>query len=211
MYRHEIVPAVLSQRIIGIIRAPDAISAVKHAETMIHAGMRSIEITLTNPEALEAITHLTQEHPETVIGAGTVLDAASALLAIRAGARFLVSPHLDRDIVDTAHRHGAAALPGVGSVTEIVQALAAGADALKLFPASNFTPRWITDVQAALPHAPLVPTGGITPDDVPAWIKAGAVACAIGSALTTGPADQVRSRIKALLADANAYSAAKSG
>lgn len=199
MYRHEITAALLRRRVIGIVRTADAASAVAAARTMLDAGLESVEVTLTNREALPAIARLVADYPDAVIGAGTVLDEAGAVAAVQAGARFLVAPNLDLDVVRAAHRHGAAVLPGVGSVTELVQALTAGADAVKLFPASTFGPRWLSDVRAALPHAPVVPTGGVTPEEVPDWLAAGAVACGLGSALTRGPADVAARRIRALL------------
>jgi 2-dehydro-3-deoxyphosphogluconate aldolase/(4S)-4-hydroxy-2-oxoglutarate aldolase len=201
VYRYEIAQAALAQRVVGIVRTPDARAAVAAAQTMIEAGLRTVEVTLTNPDALDAIAQLVRSHPDALIGAGTILDEAAAVLALRAGACFLVSPHLNADVVRAAHRYGAPAIPGTGSVTEIVRALEAGADAVKLFPASAFTPRWVSDVRAAVPQAPIVPTGGVSPEDVPAWIAAGAVACGIGSALNRGPADEARVRIKTLLSE----------
>lgn len=204
MYRHEITRAVLAQRIVGIVRTEDAATAVAAAETMLGAGLRSIEVTLTNRDAIEAIGELTRQHPDAVIGAGTVLDEASAVLAIRAGARFLVSPNLNPDVLRTARRYGVAALPGAGSVTEILRALEEGADAVKLFPATAFTPRWVSDVRAALPQAPIVPTGGVSPTTAVAWLAAGAAACGIGSALTSDSGPQAHARIVRLLAEAAA-------
>ncbi|HTJ70642.1 MAG TPA: bifunctional 4-hydroxy-2-oxoglutarate aldolase/2-dehydro-3-deoxy-phosphogluconate aldolase [Actinospica sp.] len=201
MYRHEIVHEVLRQRIVGIVRTRDTASAVTAARTMLDAGMRAVEVTLTNPGALPAIEELCAAYPHATIGAGTVLDESAAVAALRSGARFLVSPHLDAGVVRAAHRYGAAALPGAGSATEIVAALSDGADAVKLFPASSFAPRWISDVRAAIPQAPIVPTGGVRPEDVPAWVRAGAAACGVGAALTAGPADEAALRIRALLTE----------
>ncbi|MEU4251015.1 bifunctional 4-hydroxy-2-oxoglutarate aldolase/2-dehydro-3-deoxy-phosphogluconate aldolase [Amycolatopsis sp. NPDC026612] len=198
-YRWEIMSNALRQGIIGIVRTPDAESAVAAARAALEAGLRSIELPLTNPGALDAISGLAAAYPDATIGAGTVLDEASAVLAIRAGARFLVSPSVDTAVIRTAHRYGAAAVPGAGSVTEIVRALEEGADAVKVFPASALTPSWISDVRAALPQAPLVPTGGIGPDDVPRWLSAGAVACGIGSALTRGTTAEITARVETLL------------
>jgi 2-dehydro-3-deoxyphosphogluconate aldolase/(4S)-4-hydroxy-2-oxoglutarate aldolase len=202
MYRHDITRAVLAQRIVGIVRTGDAATAIAAATTMLGAGLRSIEITLTNRAALDAIGELSRQHPDAIIGAGTVLDEASAVLAIRAGARFLVSPNLNPDVLRTARRYGAAALPGAGSVTEILRALEEGADAVKLFPATAFTPRWVSDVRAALPQVPIVPTGGVSPTTAMAWLDAGAAACGIGSALTADSAERAHARIVQLLAEA---------
>ncbi|MEU0530003.1 bifunctional 4-hydroxy-2-oxoglutarate aldolase/2-dehydro-3-deoxy-phosphogluconate aldolase [Amycolatopsis tolypomycina] len=202
-YRWEIMADAVRQGVVGIVRTRDADSAVEAARAALEAGLRSIELPLTNPGALEAIAGLTAAYPEATIGAGTVLDETSAVLAIHAGARFLVSPSVDTAVIRTAHRYGAAAFPGAGSVTEIVRALEAGADAVKVFPASALGPSWVSDVRAALPQAPLVPTGGIGPEDVPGWLSAGAVACGIGSALTRGTAAEITARVETLLRSAH--------
>jgi 2-dehydro-3-deoxyphosphogluconate aldolase/(4S)-4-hydroxy-2-oxoglutarate aldolase len=144
-YRWEITASALRQGVVGIVRTRDAESAVAAARAALDGGLRSIELPLTNPGALAAISALTAAHPDATIGAGTVLDETSAVLAIRAGARFLVSPSVDTAVIRTAHRYGAAAFPGAGSVTEIVRALEEGADAVKVFPASALDRRgWRT-------------------------------------------------------------------
>ncbi|HET6709830.1 bifunctional 4-hydroxy-2-oxoglutarate aldolase/2-dehydro-3-deoxy-phosphogluconate aldolase [Amycolatopsis sp.] len=202
-YRWEIMIDAVRQGVVGIVRTRDAESAVAAARAVLEAGLRSVELPLTNPGALDAIAELTAAYPDATIGAGTVLDETSAVLAIRAGARFLVSPSVDRAVIRTAHRYGAMAFPGAGSVTEIVRALEEGADAVKVFPASALGPSWVSDVRAALPQAPLIPTGGIGPEDVPGWLSAGAVACGIGSALTRGTAAEITARVETLLRSAH--------
>ncbi|WP_406639558.1 bifunctional 4-hydroxy-2-oxoglutarate aldolase/2-dehydro-3-deoxy-phosphogluconate aldolase [Amycolatopsis sp. WGS_07] len=198
-YRWEITHAAVRQGVVGIVRTADAASAVAAARAVLDAGLKSVEVPLTNAGALVALEELSAAYPDATIGAGTVLDESSATAAIRAGAQFLVSPSLHTEVLRTAHRYGVAALPGTGSVTEIVRAMEEGADAVKVFPASALGPQWIKDVRAALPQAPLVPTGGIAPEDVPRWLDAGAVACGIGSALTRGSAEDIRARVAALV------------
>jgi len=198
-YRWEITREAVRQGVVGIVRTADAATAVAAARTVLDAGLKSVEVPLTNSGALAAIEELTAAYPDATIGAGTVLDESSATAAIRAGAQFLVSPSLHTEVLRTAHRYGVAALPGTGSVTEIVRALEEGADAVKVFPASALGPQWVKDVRAALPQAPLVPTGGIAPEDVPRWLEAGAVACGIGSALTRGSVAEIRARVAALV------------
>ncbi|MET9632116.1 bifunctional 4-hydroxy-2-oxoglutarate aldolase/2-dehydro-3-deoxy-phosphogluconate aldolase [Lentzea sp. NPDC006480] len=194
-YRYEITQAVVRQGIIAIVRTPDADSAVKAAVPLLDAGLTSLELPLTNPQAPQAIQHLRQTYPDAVIGAGSVLDEASAVAAIRAGAQFLVAPNLELSVIRAGHRYGAAVLPGAGTVSEVVQALEMGADAVKVFPAP--TPQWVKDVLAVLPYAPLVPTGGVAPADVPDWLAAGAVACGVGSALARTPLDEIKALIQA--------------
>lgn len=200
MYRWEITRAALEQRVFAIVRADSYEKATATADILLGAGLSSMEISLTTPYAFDAISTLRRETgAETVIGAGTVLDGASARLAVDAGAHFLVSPSLDEEVIRTGHRYGVPVFPGVATPTEMVRALELGADGLKLFPASAYGPRWLRDVRAALPQAPLLPTGGVTVETAPEWIAAGAVACGMGSALTDGDRDTVAKRVADLL------------
>lgn len=201
MYRWELTRAALEQRVLAIVRSDSYERATTLADTLLSAGITSLEISLTTPFALEAVSTLQRETgDEAVIGAGTVLDAASARMAVDAGARFLVSPSLDAEVIRTGHRYGVPVFPGVSTPSEVVTALELGADALKLFPASAFGPGWVKDVRAALPQAALVPTGGVTTDSAPGWIAAGAVACGMGSALSEGDRETVGKRVADLLA-----------
>ncbi|MGO1050703.1 bifunctional 4-hydroxy-2-oxoglutarate aldolase/2-dehydro-3-deoxy-phosphogluconate aldolase [Crossiella sp. CA198] len=198
MYRWETLAALAGQRVFGIVRAGDAKTALATAEAMIDAGLRTLEIALTTPGGLSVIEELAGR-PGITLGAGTVLDEATARLAILAGASFLVSPSLHPEVIRTAHRYGAAALPGVASPTEIVTALEHGADAVKLFPARGFGPRWLADVRAALPQAPIMPTGGVALAEVPEWVAAGAVACGVGAGLTEGGPEAAARRVRSLV------------
>jgi 2-dehydro-3-deoxyphosphogluconate aldolase/(4S)-4-hydroxy-2-oxoglutarate aldolase len=200
-YRWEIMSQIAEQRVIGIVRTATPVQAVETVRDMLAAGLRVVEVALTTPDALRAIREIAGSvSGDALIGAGTVLDAAAARAAIEAGARFLVSPSLHADVIQTGHRHGVAVIPGVATPTEIVRGLELGADALKLFPASGWSPSWLRDVRAALPQAPLVPTGGISVDSAPDWIAAGAVACGMGSALTSGGPSEASGRVARLLA-----------
>lgn len=201
MYRWEITQAALAQRVFAIVRAGSRDRATQAAETLLSAGFRSLEISLTTPSALQVVSTLRSRVDEqAIIGAGTVLDATAARMAIDAGACFLVSPSLDAEVIRTGHRYGIPVFPGVTTPTEIVRALELGADALKLFPATTYQPSWIKDVRAALPQAALLPTGGVTVANAPDWIAAGAAACGMGSALTRGGPDEIAGRAADLLA-----------
>ncbi|MFD7715275.1 bifunctional 4-hydroxy-2-oxoglutarate aldolase/2-dehydro-3-deoxy-phosphogluconate aldolase [Streptomyces sp. NPDC059814] len=199
MYRWETVQAVTAQRVFGIVRTAGPDEAVAAAETLLEAGLRAVEIALTTPRGLTALARLTETHPEALLGAGTVIDGAAARAAVEAGARFLVSPSLHPEVIRTGHRYGVPVFPGVATPTEMVRALEEGADALKLFPASAFSPAWLRDVRAALPQAPLLPTGGVTTANASEWIAAGAVACGMGSALSEGGAHSAAERVSTLL------------
>lgn len=183
-WRWEITSRIAERRVVAIVRARTAEEALATATALVDAGLDVIELPLTMRGALGAIEALAAARPGALVGAGTVLDEASARAAILAGARFLVSPGLDRDVVATAHRYGAAALPGVQTPTEMVEALSAGADLLKVFPAGQLGPGFVKAVSAPLPQAPLVPTGGVSAENAADWLDAGAVALGVGGALT---------------------------
>jgi len=200
VYRWEITRAALAQRVFAIVRSDSYECVTATADTLLAAGITSLEISLTSPHALDAVSMLRRETgDDMVIGAGTVLDAAAARAAVDAGARFLVSPALDVEVIRTGHRYGVPVFPGVATPTEAVQAMESGADALKLFPASAHDPGWLRDVRAALPQAALLPTGGVTVETAPEWIAAGAVACGMGSALSEGDRETVAKRVTELL------------
>ena len=202
LYRWEIMHRVCEQRVFAIVRTETAEQAQVIGEAVLAGGLRALEITLTFPGALSVIAALRRDHPDAVVGAGTVLDASAAFAAIDAGAQFVVAPNLDAGVVRAAHRHGRPVIPGVGSVTELIAALDAGADAVKVFPASTFGPTWIQEVRAPLPTAPLIPTGGIGIDQIPAYLMAGAVACGVGSALTRGSCSDITARTADVVAAA---------
>lgn len=200
MYRWEITRAALAQRVVAIIRAASYDEAAACADTLLSAGLTTVEISLTTPFALEAVTTMVREvGDDAVIGAATVLDATSARMAVDAGARFLSSPGLDPEVIRTGHRYGVPVFPGAATPGEVVRALELGADAVKVFPASALTPGWVRDVRGLLPQAALIPTGGITAEAAPEWIAAGAVACGMSSGLTDGDRDTVLKRATALL------------
>ncbi|MFF3763353.1 bifunctional 4-hydroxy-2-oxoglutarate aldolase/2-dehydro-3-deoxy-phosphogluconate aldolase [Streptomyces sp. NPDC001922] len=201
MYRWEITRAALAQRVFAIVRTESYDQAAATADTLISGGISSLEISLNTPFALEVVTTLTREvGDDALIGAGTVLDAQTARMAIDAGARFLVSPGLDEEVIRTGHRYGIPVFPGVTGPSEMMRALELGADALNVFPASAHDPRWLRDVRAELPQAPLLPSGGVSVESAPEWIAAGAAACGLGSALSEGDRTAVAKRAADLLA-----------
>jgi 2-dehydro-3-deoxyphosphogluconate aldolase / (4S)-4-hydroxy-2-oxoglutarate aldolase len=201
VYRHDVMVRIAAVRVVAIVRADSAGTAEQVGRAVLDGGLDVVEVALTTPDGLEALRVLAADAPDAVLGAGTVLDAATARLAILAGARFIVSPGLHPGVVETAHRYGAAVLPGAQTPTEVERALSAGADAVKVFPAAQLGPGWLSAVRAALPHAPLVPTGGITPDTAGQWLDAGALAVGVGGALTAGGDTDVTARTRALLDD----------
>lgn len=191
---NQTVQLITESGVVGIVRTDSPERAVDLARQIWDAGVTAVEVALTTPGGLDAIAELNTDVPEgCVLGAGTVLDAAGARLAVQAGAQLLVTPTLVEPVIETARRYGAATVIGTATPTEMLHAQTVGADLVKVFPASQWTPRTLADVLQALPQLRCVPTGGVGPADAADWIRAGAVAVGIGSALTKGddPAAQV--------------------
>lgn len=198
MDRHEVSAIIRSSGVVGIVRAASEEAALSTALKMLNAGLPAVEISLVTPGALNAI-NTARGQGIGIVGAGTILDEPSAYAAISAGAQFLVAPTLNEAVIRTALRHGVAVLPGVGSATEALRAIELGADFAKLFPASLYGPAAVRDLLVALPQIPLVPTGGVTLEDVPEYIAAGSAAVGLGSAVSNGDAATIAERIDNLL------------
>ncbi|RQD75561.1 MAG: bifunctional 4-hydroxy-2-oxoglutarate aldolase/2-dehydro-3-deoxy-phosphogluconate aldolase [Halanaerobium sp. MSAO_Bac5] len=188
--------------IVAVVRAENADEALKITEAVKKGGIKAIEITMTVPGAIDVIDELTDEYSkdEILIGAGSVLDAETARACILAGAEYIVSPSFDAETVALCNRYQKAVMPGAMTVTEVVNAMQTGADIVKIFPATLFGPKIIKAVKGPVPHAPLMPTGGVNLDNVKEWIKAGSYAVGVGSSLTkgakTGDYDQVTETAK---------------
>lgn len=199
-YRWEVADRIARERVIAVIRSGSAEEAVEVGRALVGAGIRVLEVALTTPGGVEAIRTLALElGDEQVLGAGTVLDAGMANAAISAGARFLVSPGLSEEVVRTGARYGVPALPGAATVTEVVAALEAGAELVKLFPASSIGVDYLRALRPVLPQAPLVPTGGIGAATAREWLEAGAVAVGVGGGLTRGDREAIGARARELL------------
>ncbi|MAG14880.1 MAG: bifunctional 2-keto-4-hydroxyglutarate aldolase/2-keto-3-deoxy-6-phosphogluconate aldolase [Dehalococcoidales bacterium] len=177
---------ILEGGIIAIIRAPDVERGYNLAEAARRGGITAIEITMTVPRALDVIRDLASRYcnGEILVGAGTVLDPETARLAILSGAEYIISPHFDLATVQMCHRYRKVCIPGAMSVKEVVEVLESGADAVKIFPAGLFGPSIIKAIREPLPQVMMIPTGGISLDNVAEWFEAGAVAVAVGGDLT---------------------------
>ena len=189
MTRTEITQAIESLGVVAVIRLQDPARLRAVIDAIAAGGVRAIEVTMTVPRAIEMIREIAPVLPADVwLGAGTVLDGDTAKRVIDAGARFVVSPVFRRDLIDACHARDVPAMPGCLTPTEILDAWDAGADVVKVFPATTFGPGYLKDVRAPLPHVKLMPTGGVTLDNAGDWIRAGAVAVGVGSALLDGAA-----------------------
>jgi 2-dehydro-3-deoxyphosphogluconate aldolase/(4S)-4-hydroxy-2-oxoglutarate aldolase len=167
---------------IAVIRLNDAEAAVRAADAVHAGGVSAIEVTLTTPGALEVIRELSGREGM-LVGAGSVLDADAVHASIDAGARYLVSPVFFPVLVEVGHAAGVAVLPGAFTPTEILAAHRTGADAVKVFPSDALGPGFIRGVLGPMPFLRLIPTGGVTPENVGDWLRAGAVAVGLGGAL----------------------------
>jgi 2-dehydro-3-deoxyphosphogluconate aldolase/(4S)-4-hydroxy-2-oxoglutarate aldolase len=182
--RAAIVRAVESCGVVAVIRLQDPAKLQGVVEALAAGGVRALEVTMTVPGAVELIRTLAPTlSSDFLLGAGTVLNAETAERVIDAGAKFVVSPVLRPDVIAAAHRHGVPMMPGCFSPTEILTAWELGADIVKVFPATALGPAFFKDVRGPLPQVKLLPTGGVTVDNAGDWIRAGAVAVGVGTAL----------------------------
>lgn len=173
---------LLQHKIIAIIRGANPTDVLSIVQALLDGGIKSVEITLNSNNALQVINEVSNAlGDKMLIGAGTVLDAASAIKAIEAGAQFIISPSVDIETIEVTKQKGKVSIPGAFTATEIVTAYKAGADLIKVFPASN--PQYIKDLMGPLSHIPMMPTGGINLQNIQDFKKAGAVAFGIGSSL----------------------------
>lgn len=184
--KFEALRAIHDTGAVLIIRLDSEDEAFAVAHAAIAGGIRALEITLSVPGAKRIITALSEEYSAqgVVIGAGTVLDAQSAYSCIEAGAQMLVSPNLDRGMLEVANRYQAVSISGAFTPTEVVDTLSAGADIVKLFPTEISGPGYLKTVRAPLAQAPILPAGSATPENVSEWIDAGAAAIGVGSSVT---------------------------
>jgi 2-dehydro-3-deoxyphosphogluconate aldolase/(4S)-4-hydroxy-2-oxoglutarate aldolase len=182
--RAERTAAIERAGVVAVIRMKDPAKVQAVVDAIAAGGVHAIEVTMTVPGAVKLIEELAPRMPaEFLFGAGTVLDGATAARVIDAGAQFIVSPVFRASLITACHERGVPVTPGCFSPTEILDAWEAGADIVKVFPATALGPGYIKDVRAPLPQVKLMPTGGVTVENAGEWIAAGAVAVGVGSAL----------------------------
>jgi 2-dehydro-3-deoxyphosphogluconate aldolase/(4S)-4-hydroxy-2-oxoglutarate aldolase len=184
MRRDKARNAILESKIIAVIRMADAGRVFEVAEALRKGGVNILEITMTVPGALDIIRIMADKKPEGVlVGAGTVLDGETAAAAIWSGADFIVSPIAEPGMIAACRAHDAFVAPGAFTPTEIVSAWDKGADIVKVFPATSVGPQYFRDLKGPFPQIRLMPTGGVTVENARDFIKAGASAVGIGTAL----------------------------
>ncbi|MGI6148021.1 MAG: bifunctional 4-hydroxy-2-oxoglutarate aldolase/2-dehydro-3-deoxy-phosphogluconate aldolase [Firmicutes bacterium] len=184
MKKAECLQAVKESGVVAVIRAggPDELLQITRA--LNKGGVRALEITMTSPGAIETIKTAVEElGDEAIIGVGSVLDAETARMAILAGAQFVVSPVFKPELVAMCKRYSKVCIPGAFTPTEILTAWEAGADVIKIFPATKLGPGFIKDLKGPMPQIEVTPTGGVTLENTAEFIKAGAAFVGVGSAL----------------------------
>lgn len=186
MKKYNILRQLQNNYVFAVVRGYDAQDAKNISESVFKGGIKNIEVTFTTPNAEKVIQSLVKENKDTdmLVGAGTVMDVPTARIAVLNGAQFIVSPHFDKNIAEICNLHSIPYLPGCATVTEVSQALKAGVDVVKVFPGGLLGPKFIKDIHGPIPHVEMMPSGGVSVDNVDEWIKAGAWAVGVGSGLT---------------------------
>ncbi len=184
--KHKIITDILDVGIVAIVRT----DKTEHAEAIVRScmegGLSAVEVTFTVEGASKILERLATKEQKCILGAGTVLDAATARIAILSGASYIVSPSFDIETAKLSNRYAVPYMAGCYTPTEIVQALDYGVDVIKLFPSNQFVPEIISSLKAPLPQANFMPTGGININNAGEWIQAGAVALGVGGDLLAG-------------------------
>ena len=185
MEKREVFNRMMSEGLVPVIRVSSAQEAIDVADAIKEGGVTLIEITMSVPGAIDVIKELAQKYrDEIIMGAGTILDPETGRAALLAGAQFIVTPTLNLDVIQLAHRYSAVVVPGAMTPTEILTAWNAGADMVKVFPAAQLGgPEYLKAIRGPLPQVLLVPTGGVNLQNAGAFIKAGAAALGVGGEL----------------------------
>lgn len=197
---------IVAGGVVAVLRGTDAATVVDVAEALRDGGVTAIELTADTPGVLGMLEDVTDAlgGSETIVGVGTVLDAETARSAMLAGAEFVVSPSLHEDVIDTCNRYGVPVIPGAMTPTEAIRAYEAGADVVKLFPASTVGPGHVRALSGPLGQVPIMATGGVDLDNAGDFIEAGASCVGVGSALVDDEAIE-RGDFEALTATAREF------
>ncbi|MFI3252457.1 MAG: bifunctional 2-keto-4-hydroxyglutarate aldolase/2-keto-3-deoxy-6-phosphogluconate aldolase [bacterium] len=189
MRKIEVIKKITDVGVVAVVRAESVEKAIKISEACINGGIPAIEVTFTVDQADVVLRELKKNFTkeQLILGAGTVLDSETARIAILAGAEYIVSPGFDLATAQLCNRYQVPYMPGCITITEVVKAMEAGCDIVKLFPGSLPGADYVKAVKGPLPQANIMPTGGVSLNNVDTWIKAGVVAVGVGGDLT-GPA-----------------------
>jgi 2-dehydro-3-deoxyphosphogluconate aldolase/(4S)-4-hydroxy-2-oxoglutarate aldolase len=179
-----VLDQIINSGVVAIMRAKSSDQLLAAAEAILGGGVNTIEVTMTTPGAIDVIKQATTKFgSEVIFGVGSVLDAETARIAILAGAKFVVGPTVDVEMIKLCKRYSIPVIPGAFTPSEVIHAWQSGADLVKIFPASFGGPAYLKAIKAPLPQVKLVPVGGVTVENTADFIRAGAEIVAIGSAL----------------------------
>ncbi|MDB2261509.1 bifunctional 4-hydroxy-2-oxoglutarate aldolase/2-dehydro-3-deoxy-phosphogluconate aldolase [Halorubrum ezzemoulense] len=181
---NETLSRLVDSGVVAVLRGVPADQLIEIAEALREGGVTAVEITADTPNVADLIDEVTASFDdEVVVGTGTVLDSETARTTLMAGAEFVVSPSLHEDVIETCNRYGAVSAPGVMTPTEAVRGYEAGADFVKVFPAKTVGPAHLGAMKGPLGQIPMMPTGGVGPDNAAEYVEAGAFAVGAGGAL----------------------------
>ncbi len=184
MRKEQIVAKLREIGLVPVLRADSEEQALGIASAIADGGVTVLEITMTVPGAIRVMSRLTKERPDILIGAGTVLDAETARMCMLEGAQFVVSPALNLQTIEMCHRYSIPVLPGALTPTEVVTAWQAGADVIKVFPASALGgAKYLKSLKAPLPQVEMIPTGGVSLATAREFLEAGSFALGVGADL----------------------------
>jgi len=199
--KSKILKKITDIGIVAVVRSETIEEGIRISKACVEGGIPAIEVTYTVPGATEVIKALKEQFTseELVIGAGTVLDAATARIAILAGSEFIVSPAFDKETAKLCNLYQVPYMPGCMTITEITKAMQYGADIVKLFPGSAFGPSFVKAVKAPLPQANIMPTGGVSLENIDEWFKNGVIAVGAGGKLASGSSEDIIATAKAFV------------
>lgn len=186
MDKKDIIEIIKKEKMISVIRGEKQNIVEQTIDAIVEGGIHLIEVTMTVPNAIELIECLIEKYKNTkvVIGAGTVLDEETAKLAIKAGAKFIVSPILDEKVIKVCKENNVLVIPGIATPTEAYNAIKCGAEVLKLFPSNIYGPAFIKTLKGPFPNIQIIPTGGVNLENMDKWIEVGAIAVGVGGEFT---------------------------
>ncbi|WP_239752132.1 bifunctional 2-keto-4-hydroxyglutarate aldolase/2-keto-3-deoxy-6-phosphogluconate aldolase [Mammaliicoccus sp. H-M34] len=185
MKKYKILKQLHENYLVAVVRGINESETNKIIDEIIRGGFKNIEVTFTVPNAVSVIERINKEYgSDIVLGAGTVLDATTARIAISKGAQYIVSPHLDTEISKICNVYSIPYLPGCSSASEIIEALRYGSDLVKLFPGGHLGSSFIKDIKGPVPNVELMPSGGVNLENISDWIEKGSFAVGVGSDLT---------------------------
>ena len=199
--KHETVNRIIETGIVAVVRSESIEEGIRISKACITGGIPAIEVTYTVPGATEVIKALKENFAkeELIVGAGTVLDSETARIAILAGAEYIVSPGFDEETAKLCNTYQIPYMPGCMTITEMTKAMSYGSDIIKLFPGSAFGPSFVKGVKAPLPQINIMPTGGVSLENIDEWFKNGVVAVGAGGKLASGTSESITETAKAFV------------